>query len=101
MVEFLHPNNNLELPQSRILGSNNFTSTSGVTIPHATENGWARIDFSAEYSYRMTPVSGTGYIGLPATGFMVQQFTNAGAAEGLLAQYGNLYVHKGLVVTTE
>ncbi len=47
----------------------------------------------------MTPVSGVGYKGMPVTGFSVQQYTNAGAAEGLLAQYGALFKHKGMVVT--
>ena len=101
VLEFVHPTVTIHPATSRILGSNNKETIPGATLQHATENGWARIDFSAEYSYRMTPVSGTGYIGLPATGFMVQQFTNAGAAEGLLAQYGNLYAHKGIVLTTE
>jgi hypothetical protein len=45
----------------------------------------------------MMPVEGEGLMGLPAVGFMVQQFTNANAAEGLLAQYGHLFQHKGRV----
>jgi hypothetical protein len=90
---------------SSILGSNNSIKMSNP-IAHATENGWVRITFSTlnnneGFIHRMIPVSGTGYHGLPATGFMVQQFTNAGAADGLLAQYGNLFIHKGLVLTTE
>ena len=49
----------------------------------------------------MTPLSGSGFWGLPVTGFVVQKFTNAAAQQGLLAQYGSLFVHKGLVVTEE
>jgi hypothetical protein len=40
-----------------------------------------------------------GYLGLPVAGFAAQQFTNAGAGDGLLAQYAGLFVHKGLVVS--
>jgi hypothetical protein len=42
-------------------------------------------------------VDANGYLGLPVAGFAAQQFTNAGAAEGLLAQYAGLFSHKGQI----
>ncbi|MGJ8662176.1 MAG: hypothetical protein ACSHWU_00940 [Marinicella sp.] len=100
VIEFIHP---ADSPQdrSKVLGSDNLLSVSGVVNSVATENGWADIDLILDNDRTMTPVSGTSYIGLPVTGFAVQKFTNAGAAEGLLAQYGSLFVHKGLVVTED
>ena len=77
---------------SAVLGSANqmevvFSSSAGVT-----ESGMAFLDFpDAEPT---TPQSGVSKYGLPVLGFAVMQFTNAGAAEGLLAQYGSLFQHK-------
>lgn len=86
---------------SRVLASDNFLS---FTAPSegVVESGWASVDFSFNFydnigTKIMTPVTGTGYKGLPVTGFMVQEFTNSAAASGLIAQYGGLFMHKGLV----
>jgi len=86
-------------PVSAILGSDNLAPPATYFDSRETENGWGVVRFSG--SQNMTPLSGPGLRGLPATGFMVQQFTNAGAADGLLAQYGNLFRHKGRVETVE
>ncbi|MGJ8662175.1 MAG: hypothetical protein ACSHWU_00935 [Marinicella sp.] len=100
VLEFLSPLTTAIPSTTRILGADNKYSLPGVTVSHATENGWARVQLYSGDN-RMIPVSGVEFKGLPVTGFMVQQFTNAGAAQGLLAQYGSLFVHKGLVVTEE
>lgn len=86
-------------PVSAILGSDNLASPATYNDSRETENGWGVVRFTG--SQNMTPLSGPGLRGLPATGFMVQQFTNAGAADGLLAQYGNLFRHKGRVESME
>ena len=100
VIEFIKPGGYIDAT-TKILGADDFITVEGIVTGVATENGWARINFDEEPNHRMIPVSGTGYVGLPATGFMVQQFTNAGAAEGLLAQYGNLFMHKGSVITSQ
>lgn len=69
-------------------------STNVVNVP-AFVNGWARISFAQS----ATAGSGASFEGLPVAGFAVQQYTNAGAAEGLLAQYASLFEHKGLVTS--
>lgn len=83
---------------SSIMGADNLVTVSGVTVAHATENGWARIDFTSP-AHTMTSADPVTYSGLPVVGFSAQAFTNAGAADGLLAQYAGLFVHKGLVVS--
>lgn len=83
---------------SEILGADNKSRYETVAVQHATESGWAQLNFLNQ-DKRMIPVSGAEYEGLPVTGFVVQQFTNAGAADGLLAQYGSLFKHKSMVVS--
>ncbi len=98
VLEFIAPDVTQEAT-SRVLGSDNFLSFN-TSNNQFTENGWASLHFLSANSFddtMMIPVTGVGYKGLPLTGFMVQQYTNAGAAEGLLAQYGGLFKHKGLV----
>ncbi len=107
LPEFCYATNTLEflLPgvpaadTSQVLGSENVLA---LTVPSTSvaEGGWARIEFYGD-TQSMIPDSGTGFIGLPVTGFSVHQFTNAGAAEGLLAQYGSLFLHKDEVVTIQ
>ncbi|MFC3194538.1 hypothetical protein ACFODZ_09845 [Marinicella sediminis] len=84
---------------SAILGSDNLSEPATYFDSRVTENGWGVLSFPA--SPGMVPVNGTGFRGLPATGFMVQQFSNGGAGEGLLAQYANLFIHKGRVAVME
>lgn len=83
---------------SKVLGGTNLISVSGVQVAHATENGWARMNFS-EASQRMAADTGANFEGLPVAGFMVQQYTNAAAAPGLMAQYAGLFNHKGDIVS--
>jgi len=74
-----------------VLGSANelpvFVASHGVT-----ESG--RVTLYYPDAAPTTPISGPSMAGLPVTGFAVMQFTNAGAAQGLLAQYGALFSHK-------
>jgi len=86
-------------PVSAILGSDNLAPPATYFDSRETEHGWGVVRFSG--SQNMTPVSGLSLKGMPVAGFMVQQFTNAGAADGLLAQYGNLFRHKGRVESME
>ncbi len=83
---------------SSIMGSDNLVNVS--TPPNAvTENGWANMSFT-NTAYVTAPAAGNAYAGLPVAGFAANQFTNAGAGAGLLAQYAGLFVHKGLVVVS-
>lgn len=82
---------------SSIFGSDNLVTVTTPAVAHATENGWARMGFVQDGVDVYVDVN--GYLGLPVAGFAAQQFTNAGAGEGLLAQYAGLFVHKGLVVS--
>ncbi|MCX7552998.1 hypothetical protein OS175_03835 [Marinicella sp. S1101] len=87
---------------SGILGGETMETLRAPAVAVATESGWAKIKFVNESNmnsndYRLLAVSGPSYKGLPVTGFAVQKFTNAGARQGLLAQYGSLFMHKGLI----
>lgn len=86
------------LAESAIMGSDNLVSVTSPAVGHATENGWARMSFLTDDDRPY--VDANGIRGLPVVGFAAQQFTNAGAGEGLLAQYAGLFVHKGLVVVS-
>lgn len=92
VLEFILPDG-IVTARSQILGSVNHIT---VTTPYnaTTESGWAMVNFP-DAAYRLIPDQGTGFLGLPVTGFSVQQFTNAGAGAGLLAQYGSLFKHQG------
>lgn len=96
VVEFILPGGVVGA-ESSIMGSDNLVT---VTTPSnaVTENGWANMTFS-DAGFVTAPTAGPAYLGLPATGFSAQQFTNAGAGAGLLAQYAGLFVHKGNVVS--
>jgi hypothetical protein len=78
---------------SLILGSNN---TTHLVAPY--DNGWLNLSFNQSTSDGVSVPGGVvqTYDGLPVTGFAVQKYTNAGAADGLLAQYGGLFAHRGL-----
>ena len=74
-----------------VLGSSNELATYLSSFTN-TESGMATIEFpDAEPT---TPLLGPSLAGMPVVGFAAQRFTNAGAAEGLLAQYGALFHHK-------
>ncbi|WP_223789659.1 hypothetical protein [Marinicella meishanensis] len=79
--------------QSELLGSENWAIfLTNIGNQATTEDGFGRLVFPD--TSPTTPLSGSGLAGLPVIGFAVQQFTNAAAAEGLLAQYGALFQHK-------
>ncbi|WP_154222393.1 hypothetical protein [Marinicella rhabdoformis] len=97
VVQFLAPGE-VGGAASKVLGATNLISVGGVLDnPNATENGWAAMSFVG--TLPMTPAAGAGYEGLPVAGFMVQQYTNANAAPGLMAQYAGLFNHKGDIVS--
>lgn len=81
--------------RSQILGHSHHITLVSPELARATENGWAHVEFHESRS--MLPEAGIGFEGLPVTGFLAQQYTNAGAAQGLLAQYGSIYPHKSRV----
>jgi hypothetical protein len=87
-------------PLSTVLGSERFISLTTPAINHASENGWAQVDFVEEHQL-MTAPEDDGLQGLPVTGFAVQQYYNAGAGEGLLATYGSVFAHKGRLILFE
>ncbi|MFC3194537.1 hypothetical protein ACFODZ_09840 [Marinicella sediminis] len=95
VLSFILPGSAAQAGSSRLLGADPFYTLITPSIAHATENGWARLDFME--SNLMIPESGMGFRGLPVTGFAMHQYTNGGAGEGLLAQYGSLFMHKGRV----
>lgn len=73
---------------SDILGSTNFVSKA---INSSYNNGWMRMSFNGA-SNNMTDGIYT-YTGLPAVGFMVQDFVN-GNVGGVLSNYGGAFSHK-------
>ncbi len=76
---------------TEVLGSYNQLSVF-IDAQGFTENGQIQLEFPETAA--TTPESGQALLGLPVIGFAAQQFTNAGAAQGLLAQYGSLFKHK-------
>jgi hypothetical protein len=63
----------------------------------ATENetGWLSIGFQSQ---TLTAPSGRKYLGLPAVGFMIEDFTNVNAKPGRVGSYGGLFAHKSKLV---
>lgn len=60
------------------------------------ENGHIKLVLNFYGDEESNPADGemvSYYTGLPVLGFMAQKYTNAGAAEGLLAQYGTTQDH--------
>ncbi|WP_223789661.1 hypothetical protein [Marinicella meishanensis] len=93
VMEFIY-NAPTHFDRTAVLGSRNHMNRYAA-IPGGDwlPSGAGRVHFlDAEPA---VPISGAGLQGLPVTGFAVMQFTNAGAAEGLLAQYGSLFKHLG------
>lgn len=97
VIEFLAPGQQIDVTSS-ILGSDNLLTVTGPTAPTATTNGWGRITFD-QFAQTITPVSGSGLLGLPAVGFQVQQFTNGAAQPGLTARYLSIQNHHGKAQT--
>ena len=69
-----------------------------IEVVPGFENGWARIDFSADSDHE----DSLGLQGLPATGFAAFEFENAFVTGGdgvqdVKAFYGGLFGHKGSV----
>jgi len=95
-----------------ILGSMN-----AITVDNASlgfEFGWLRLDLTDATSdidqdgdldeLLREPLgyeNGTGLMGLPTTGFAVQRFVNKNAGEGLNANYGGIFQHKGTRMTSD
>ncbi|MFC3193134.1 hypothetical protein ACFODZ_02655 [Marinicella sediminis] len=100
VVEFILPGG-VAGAESSIMGSDNLVTVTTPSIAHATENGWARMEFNDDdgTAYVTSAIAGADYVGLPVVGFAAQQFSNGGAGAGLLAQYAGLFVHKGRVVS--
>lgn len=77
--------------QPRITQSNNYGLLNSPAMPHATENGFIRtrfLDTRPLVGIDINMSQSVQLLGLPIIGITLQKFTNAGAAEGLLAQYG-------------
>lgn len=88
--------NVLTFNNSSILGS-----TNSLNIATTFQNGWARATFATGITgfpaaHSMTSTDGDTYIGLPVTGFMVQDFVNGTLAgtPPVLSNYGGLFDHK-------
>jgi hypothetical protein len=83
-----------------ITGSLNSMITAPTNVAHATENGFIINKFE-ETSPLVGTETKTGVTvalhGVPIVGVSLQRFTNAGAAEGLLAQYGGAQLAKSTV----
>ncbi len=94
MIRFLLPG--ADDSAAGILEGDTQVTFRSLSVLHATESGWALIQFDRP-NLPLSPDSGVGFQGLPVIGFGVQKFYNAGAQEGLLAQYGSLFALKGKV----
>jgi hypothetical protein len=92
-----------DMHMTEILGSANFTTIDNGAL--GNEFGWARLDLVDASSDSdgdgvienlIRPPLG-GLMGLPVTGFAVQQFQNGFLGEGsdTLANYGGIFTHKG------
>ncbi len=95
VISFIAPDGDV-MSESRVLGSENLLTLTSSNNTNS-ENGWAKLTFPE--SAQTEPQSGAAIKGMPVTGFAVMQFTNAGAAAGLLAQYGSLFNHKFTIET--
>jgi hypothetical protein len=95
VISFFNPNNGSDNPE--ILGAVDPLSLAPFrTNSFDPFSGWVSV-YLNQRPMVLTANSGERYSGLPVTGFAVVRYSNAGAAEGLLAQYGGLFMHKGRV----
>lgn len=95
---FCYEANVLTFANSSMLGSTNAYNMDPTTIGR---NGWASVGF-LEAVQALTPLSSTvnglaaaaqTHRGLPAVGFMIQDFSN-GNVGGVASNYGGLFAHK-------
>jgi hypothetical protein len=63
------------------------------TSPYPYMEGWARINFDGFASRLST--EGSYAVGLPAIGFWVNTYTNDAVADGVLANFGASFQHRG------
>ncbi|MCX7554384.1 hypothetical protein OS175_10870 [Marinicella sp. S1101] len=87
-----------------ITNSKNSTITKTPAAIHATENGFVVTSFPTARTLPATETNTGSTVnihGIPVTGISLQRFTNAGAGEGLLAQYGGSEIIKSSVTVTE
>jgi hypothetical protein len=109
VYQFLNPNEpwNVNNPAA-ITGSNNHQNLTrlieGSSSVNTTENGFFIMKFQ-----QTRPLVGTNInsgqsvqlMGLPVIGITLQKFSNGGAADGLLAQYGGAHKVKSKVIVVE
>jgi len=82
---------------SAVLGS---SLVANIPIPDGFTAGWVNLNFDPAATSPAHFLSGTGtigtntFLGLPATGWSVQQNVNANVTNGVLANYTALYNHK-------
>jgi len=90
VYQFLLPDSFIENHEvAAITGSNNFQS---ITSPYgATENGFFKLGFLDTrplVGFNTNDNQSIELMGIPVLGITLKKFTNSGALEGLLAQYG-------------
>jgi hypothetical protein len=89
---------------SSITHSSNFSNVLTPDIPHATQNGYIQTEFLGARHLDAAEVNTGAAIelhGIPIIGVSLQRFTNAGAAEGLLVQYGGAQLFKSTTKVIE
>jgi hypothetical protein len=89
---------------SSLTQSHNSLTTTTPSISHATENGFVRTEFIDSEPLVGTELDTERTLqihGIPIIGVSLQRFTNAGAGEGLLAQYGGAQLIKSSVTVTD
>ncbi len=102
VYQFLNPNEPWTVNNpAAITGSNNHQNLirliEGSSSVNTTENGFFIMKFQETRPLVGTDISNDQTIelmGLPILGISLQKFTNAGAVEGLLAQYGGTHKFK-------
>lgn len=80
----------LTFNNSAVLGSSNQVNK---TIDAAYQNGWMNMAFAGASNNMVDAAAAYTYVGLPAVGFMVQDFVN-GNVGGVLSNYGGSFIHK-------
>jgi hypothetical protein len=88
---------------SNVLGSANSVNINADQIVPGYQNGWARIDFTADAAgpiaaHQLQALDGSTFFGLPAVGFAVQTFDNNtrtnGAGQLVNSAFGGNFNHK-------
>jgi hypothetical protein len=99
------------LAATEILGATNWVNIDNEEL--GFENGWVRIDMR-NTPVDLIPQGGDGIFdgvsprqslgnlgGLPVTGFWVERFVNNNVGDGIKANYGGIFGHKGTRLFTE